>query len=77
MTTMPTEDIALIRSIHEHYTEADGTITGVGAKYAAIDVGSINASLGEFLGQIAADMDRPVTVDDVMMSVGVWLEAND
>ncbi len=75
--TLTPEDVAAVRRIHEHYMEEDQTITGAGAKYAAIDTADVNAALAEFLGDIAAEMDQPTTIYHVMMSVGMWIERND
>jgi hypothetical protein len=58
-----------IRSIHVRFAEGGILVTRAACEQAAEAIEPSDPQLAEFLRAQATDMDRPVTVDDVIASI--------
>jgi hypothetical protein len=71
------EDAAMftvIRAAHVKYADTDGFLTAQDCLLAVADLTSAFPDIAEALGDVAQEMDRPVHVEDVMMTVGCLCE---
>jgi hypothetical protein len=62
------------RVAHERYADPDGFLTARACGLAADDLCEVDADVADFLADQLQYMDRPVRVDDVMVSLAWALE---